>query len=436
MAEEERAAQRSTQVARPSQGMISLESGSVDSERHTTVKGSVYLIVNDLIQSRVKIGYTTRDPIERASELVTTGTTGTFVVIYQALVLNPYAVEQEVHRRLRDRNRGLEWFEVCPNRVKELIHEVAGEVLYEDTTPRWHRSQPEPSNETKQLLREAKQAADERRRLEEEAAQRERLAAEQARIEAARALAEQQRIAEEEEYRRLAEEQARTAAIEEEKRRAHEAVEERKRRQQELIEENRRRAQAERARLMAEAKRLNEVAWQNCVWFGTRISPWILLATCLYLAFGPYSPRQMQRQESAVVTLEAAVSRLQRQLDLIEQRRVHQQSRAMLFQDVTDRKRRFEDARTRLTPSEVVVHKRRWEEAANAYGDWVVVDVRLENAIAELTKAEVTGQVAVGQTDAVTQELETKKNALVQEQKALSEMKAHNSRFPWLQTRN
>jgi hypothetical protein len=186
---------------------------------HTAPRGWVYLIVNDLIPSRVKIGYTKRDPIIRAAELITTGTTGTFVVLYQAYVDDPYVTEQEVHKRLAAHNTGLEWFRICPNIAKETILAVAGKVHYEDTTPRWPPSQPEPSQATRELLEEARKAAAERRRKQAEQEASARAAAEAARVKAARQ-AEQQRLQREaEEYRRHAleaAERARRKAIEEE----------------------------------------------------------------------------------------------------------------------------------------------------------------------------------------------------------------------------
>lgn len=273
-----------TEIARSGQELVSIDRVENDSERHTAVRGSVYLIVNDLIRGRVKIGYTTRDPIERAAELVTTGTTGTFVVIYEAMVRNPYAVEQAVHRRLKKHNCGLEWFEVCPNQAKEEIWGVAGEVLYENTMPRWHRSQPEPSNETKELLREARQAADEKRRREEEEVRRARLAAEETRIKQAKEAAEAQRLADEEEYRRRAEQQAREAAIREaRKKQAEEAAEAqgmadeanrlRKVHEQARIAalaDQRRRKNEERASRLAEIRRTTVIGihrlWRYAIW--------------------------------------------------------------------------------------------------------------------------------------------------------------------------
>jgi hypothetical protein len=159
--------------------------------KNTCPRGWVYIVVNDLCHSRFKIGMTDRDPIERAKEFVATGTTGTFVVLYHALVDNPYGVEQQVHRRLWQYNKEREWFEVCPDLAVQEIRAVAGAGLYlEVTEPRWHGSQPEPSDATKELLSEARERAEaqraERARLEAEA-ERERLRQE------AEALAEQRR---------------------------------------------------------------------------------------------------------------------------------------------------------------------------------------------------------------------------------------------------
>jgi len=166
--------------------------------------GWVYIIVNDLIQGRIKIGFTLRDPLERAKEMASTGLTGTLVVIYQACVRDPYRVEREVHRRFYKDNCGGEWFTVCPNRAKEVIRAVAGEMLLELTEPRWHGD--EPSARTKELLKEAEEAARrERERLAEETI----LAA----IEAERRRQEQEEVAaiakkEAEEARRRADEEA------------------------------------------------------------------------------------------------------------------------------------------------------------------------------------------------------------------------------------
>ena len=260
---------------------------------NTNAKGWVYLIVNDLIPTRVKVGYTMRFPIDRAQELVTTGTTGTFVVIYQALVHSPYRVEQEVHKRLASTNRGLEWFEVCPNRAKEEILCVAGGALYEDTKPCWPRSQPEPSERTKELLHEAKKAADELRRLNWEAE-------------------EAARVATEERLRREAAEAERLRQLkqlEDDRIRAEEAVRLTQQKEQERLEEE------DRQRRLAEKKRRQAIQAQLLIRntkLGLGVAALVLVACGLFhLAFGPFSPAQIESLREAAASLEEKAYPLQ-----------------------------------------------------------------------------------------------------------------------------
>jgi len=176
-------------------------------------RGWVYVIVNDLIESRVKIGYTGKDPIHRAENLRTTGTTGTFVVLYQAWVDGAYGVEQRVHEHLAFYRRDGEWFEISVDEAVTAIREVTGGAIHaEDSTARWPLSQSEPSESTKMRLTEARKAAEQRlaeqleaervaREFELQARQAERLKQEKA-IEAQR-IAEQFAREEEAEARRL-----------------------------------------------------------------------------------------------------------------------------------------------------------------------------------------------------------------------------------------
>ena len=194
------------------------------------VKGWVYLIVNDRHDPDtffVKIGFTDRDPVERARELVSTGTTGTFVVIYQAYVSRPRRVEHAVHRRLASCRRGGEWFEVCPDRAREEIVGASGGVHYEETTPRWHPAQPAPRDWTRTVLTEAKRAAEENAR-KLNAAEEEKRREQERREKKARDEADQLRQRQEKEERdaRLRAEQERIwkAREEEERRRQNELI--------------------------------------------------------------------------------------------------------------------------------------------------------------------------------------------------------------------
>jgi hypothetical protein len=442
-----------TAITRSGRELVSMNCVQSDSERHTAVRGSVYLIVNDLIRGRVKIGYTTRDPIERAAELVTTGTTGTFVVIYEARVTNPYAVEQEVHRRLRNHNCGLEWFEVCPNRAKEEICTVAGQVFYEDVTPRWHGSQPEPSSETKELLREAKQAADERRRRAEEDARQARLAAEAARVKQAQEAAEAQRLADEEEYRRRAEEQAREAAIEEERRRLHD----------------------QRAFALADAQAVRD---RRLAYFW-HLGRWIAFASVLgwgaYLLWGPYMPHRVESLEKRCDTLAAEVGSLRATLgrrtnDLRLADRSRQSlegSRETLGKHLVDHlsekkmidltlaysQRQYVEARSRYgrdgrpipgrdglsvstIEAELAVRSKSFQAAEKSHDEWVAKEKMLRKEIealpGRLENAEAVAREAVREVAALQKELHGKEKSLRVSKATLSRMRTHNARFAWL----
>jgi len=180
-------------------------------ESNTTPEGWVYLIVDDRDEGCVKIGFTTRDPIHRAYELISTGTRGTFVVIYQAWVRNPARVEEAVHRRLAARNLSGEWFEVCPNLAKREITTAAGGVQFEKCVPRWHPSQREPRPWTRTVLEEARLAAEEEARRQQEAEEEARRLAEEERIRKAKAEEEACKQAELAEHQKRAEEAAREA---------------------------------------------------------------------------------------------------------------------------------------------------------------------------------------------------------------------------------
>ena len=241
-------------------------------------KGYVYLIVNDQIMGRVKIGYTMREPIDRAYELVSTGTTGTFVVIYQALVVNPRDVETEVHRRLASHNRGLEWFEVCPNLAKQAILSCVDAVLYEETVAKWHPSQPEPHSWARTVLQEARIAAEEVARKQEEAEEEARRLAEEERIRKAKVDEEARKQAELAEHQRLAEEAARAAA---------EAEREEERKRREAIEAETRRQRDER---------LNQIVLRTC---GV-IAAAFVIGAWVYAVAGPYSQAEITRRQTSV----------------------------------------------------------------------------------------------------------------------------------------
>lgn len=96
------------------------------------MKGWVYVISNQAMPGVVKVGYSTKDPELRASELNNTGAPHPYVVEYEALVEEPRDIEQRVHRRLSDHREGREWFRCSPEFAVSVIQTViAGGTITE-----------------------------------------------------------------------------------------------------------------------------------------------------------------------------------------------------------------------------------------------------------------------------------------------------------------
>ena len=93
------------------------------------VRGWVYVITNRAMPGLVKIGYTLKDPFLRAQELNHTGVPHPYAVCYDALVYEPRALEQKLHRQLGDMREGKEWFRMSASDVARYIREAASENL-------------------------------------------------------------------------------------------------------------------------------------------------------------------------------------------------------------------------------------------------------------------------------------------------------------------
>jgi hypothetical protein len=74
------------------------------------IRGWVYIIVNKAIKDLIKIGYSSKDPYLRASDFAGTGVPHKYRVVYDALVDDPYKIEQLVHSDLKRFNEDKEWF--------------------------------------------------------------------------------------------------------------------------------------------------------------------------------------------------------------------------------------------------------------------------------------------------------------------------------------
>ena len=69
-------------------------------ERFLLIVGYVYIMKNEYITDLIKIGYTTRTPHERATELQTTGVPTKFDVVHSVFVPNCELLEKYVHKEL------------------------------------------------------------------------------------------------------------------------------------------------------------------------------------------------------------------------------------------------------------------------------------------------------------------------------------------------
>ncbi len=86
--------------------------------------GYIYCLINPGFPSLVKIGATTKDPLERARELsAPTSTPLPFVLAYHRAVKFPFEVEANLHRILADHrtNDSREFFSIPLYKVIELL---------------------------------------------------------------------------------------------------------------------------------------------------------------------------------------------------------------------------------------------------------------------------------------------------------------------------
>ena len=91
------------------------------------------MMSNKSMPGLVKVGFSTKDPDLRAQGLNHTGTPHPYVVDYEALVQNPYEVEQRTHVQLLDYSEGKEWFR-CPAEVAiaAIKYVVSDNILHEN----------------------------------------------------------------------------------------------------------------------------------------------------------------------------------------------------------------------------------------------------------------------------------------------------------------
>jgi hypothetical protein len=96
------------------------------------MKGWVYIITNKAMPNLVKVGYSTKDPEMRANELYSTGVPHRYTVEYDALVNEPYEIEQKVHKLLKDYIENKEWFRCEIVKAVAAIRQTAGnDIIHE-----------------------------------------------------------------------------------------------------------------------------------------------------------------------------------------------------------------------------------------------------------------------------------------------------------------
>ena len=120
------------------------------------MKGYVYVMSNPSMPGLLKIGFSSKDPKERAAELSKdTGVPKPFVVEYEAHVENPKGYEQSVHKRLQQKRYGKEFFECSVEEaVIAIKNEVGSGLIYEE----YHKAKREQIEESKKSDKEERAA--------------------------------------------------------------------------------------------------------------------------------------------------------------------------------------------------------------------------------------------------------------------------------------
>lgn len=89
-------------------------------------KGWVYVISNKAMPGIVKVGFTMKEPRERAAELNHTGAPHPYRVDYHVSVEDPYEIEQSAHRQLSRHRVKKEWFRCSSEKAVAAIVTVIG----------------------------------------------------------------------------------------------------------------------------------------------------------------------------------------------------------------------------------------------------------------------------------------------------------------------
>lgn len=125
--------------------------------------GWIYIITNKAIPELIKIGYTTQEPQKRANMMAREGLPFPYVVEYAILVEDPINIEIKVHRRLKDKRAGKEWFRISPEEAVSVIKEVVGYIFIEEKYYRVERIKAEKIMNLKKVEADFKQSFEKKR---------------------------------------------------------------------------------------------------------------------------------------------------------------------------------------------------------------------------------------------------------------------------------
>ena len=116
------------------------------------MRGWIYIISNKSMPGLVKVGYSGKDPEDRASELDNTGAPHPYVVEYDVLIEGElFQVEQHIHQNLSSYSEGKEWFRCTPEQAVIAIRQVVKEIVIAESFKKAAREKAERLERERQL---------------------------------------------------------------------------------------------------------------------------------------------------------------------------------------------------------------------------------------------------------------------------------------------
>ena len=139
------------------------------------MKGWVYVISNKAMPGLVKVGYSAKDPKQRAKELGmgNAGSPHPYVVEYDALVEDPENIEKKTHKQLSAKHEAKEWFRCSTEEAVTAIKQVVGENIFHETYAKIERNKIEALLRVQQMQAELAKAQENKENLIRERFQKE-----------------------------------------------------------------------------------------------------------------------------------------------------------------------------------------------------------------------------------------------------------------------